>query len=1010
MRSLVTSCVIILAFVILLPGPASAQDTGAGTLIGVVTDPTGSVVPNAKISVTGTATQQVRTSTTDASGNYIFPALPFGSYDVTVNASGFATIRNTGLAVSVGTTTRLNVTLQVASSNQEISVAARADLVNSSNAETGGLFNPIQVTNLPLNGRNFLSLVSLVSGVRNDTSSSRQSFVINGAPPHQGINFMVDGTDATGIETGEIGGISTSSYQSTFTLGLDSIAEFVIHSSTFSAKYGRALGGVIETVTKSGTNAVHGNIFYYLRHNILNANTIQANAAGLPRPELRFNQYGANSGGPILRNKLFFWLGYEGLVRRTGVTNTYTVLSALGRASVIDPQIKSFVDTYLPLPDRPPTSNPNLALLVRNDVTAVQEDIGAARIDYNFSDADNLFFRYNIHQTDASSPVLGGFALNPGRQQLATLSETHVFSPSMTANLRLGFNRPVTNSVRNLPNPGISLSSIFTIAGNYLHDFPQSETIAGDFTKIKGPHTLQFGFELRWTVDSRIQDNGSTFTFFGGANQLPNLFKNLPDQLSQTDNIGGNAGFSGNYSFYFQDDYRVSRKLTLNMGLRWDYFLRPSERFGRVVGVEGSAFPVSRLHFKQPGQPLIPQDFAGFGPRFGFAYSLNDKTVIRGGAGIFVGNNYPAMTTAATSTYVPPSIPANLFNPAYTRSIDVFNRATTPNLTFPDNSFITPSQILQTLPPPSPIFVAPDWKNTNAYQWSMRVERALGANSTLSAGYNATRSVHVIGQDVFNVSRPLLGNTRENPLFGPISFRGTFNNAFYNGMETTFTHRFTKGLQFDANYTWSHVIDDIFGYAGQNDPGVTPQTNSRQMQRGNSAFDRRHEFKADYYYDLPLGKSWAGRGWNVGGIVRISSGAPYTVVTGATIGDGSHVQRPNLLCSNPSTGQSPGLFTPVLNPACFAVPSVPDPASGFFIGSLGRDTFTGPTSMNYDLNITKSTRITERFTHEFRAEFFNLFNNTNFNVPATALNDPNFGKILGAAAGREIQFAMKLLW
>ena len=180
-------------------------------------------------------------------------------------------------------------------------------------------------------------------------------------------------------------------------------------------------------------------------------------------------------------------------------------------------------------------------------------------------------------------------------------------STTMTANLRLGFNRPVTNSVRNLPNPGLSYQ-YFQHGRNYLHDFPPSpETIARDFTKVKASIRCNSALNC-WTVDSRIQDNSSTFTFFGGPNQLSNFFKNTPDQLSQTDNIGGNAGFSGNYSFYFQDDYRVNRKLTVNMGLRWDYFLRPSERFGRVVGVEGSVFPVSQLHFKQPGRPLIPQD------------------------------------------------------------------------------------------------------------------------------------------------------------------------------------------------------------------------------------------------------------------------------------------------------------------------------------------------------------------------------------------------------------------
>lgn len=1009
MRIILGTVVVLLSFLT----AASGQDTGAGTLVGVVTDASGSVVPGCRIVVTSTATQQVRSANADAAGAYTFPALPVGIYEVTVSTAGFATVHNTSVPISVGTTTRLNVALPVATAQEAISVVAQVDLVNTSNAESGGLFNPVQVTNLPMDGRNFLNLVSLETGVRNDTASSRQSFVINGAPPQQGMNFMVDGTDATGVETGEIGGISTSPYQSTFALGLDSIAEFVVHSSTYSAKYGRSLGGVIETVTKSGTNELHGNVFYFIRNDVLNANTTQANAARLSRPELRFNQYGGNAGGAIKPNKLFFWVGFEGLNRRTGVTDTYTVLSPLGRSSVVDPKIQSFVSTYMPLPNQPATaSNPYLALLVRNDVSSVREDIGTARVDYNWSSGDNLFFRYNNHDTDSTTPNLGGVTIYPGRQQLATVSWTHIFSPSMTANVRVGFNRPVTGNGTTRPNPGLSLTGIFSIGGGYLWDYPQSETIAADLTKIKGSHNFQMGFELRHTVDSRIQDNGSTFTFLGGANQMNNFFNNLPDQLSQTDNIGGNAGFSGNYSFYFQDDYKVSPKLTINMGLRWDYFIRPYERYGRVVGIEGSAFPMSQLHFKKPGDPLIPQDFKGFGPRIGFAYNLGNKTVIRGGVGIFVGLNYPAMTTAATSSYIPPVIPASLFNSAYTRSITYFNRSQWPNLAFPDNSFISPSAILQTLAVsgPSPIFVAPDWKNTDAYQWSMRVERALTANSTLSVGYNATRSIHIIGQDVFNVLRPLLGNTRENPAFGNITIRGTFNNAFYNGLQAGYTRRLAKGMQFDVNYTWSHSLDDIFGYAGQNDPGTTPQTTSRAAQYGNSAFDRRHDFKADYVYELPLGTKSALGGWSVSGITRISSGAPYTVVTGTNIGDGSHTQRPNLLCTNASTGQSPGLFVPLLNKACFASPTIPDPSTGFLVGNLGRNTFTGPSLINFDFSITKNTRITERLSHQFRVEAFNIFNNTNFNAPSASLNDPNFGKILGAAPGREMQFAMKLIW
>jgi hypothetical protein len=291
----------------------------------------------------------------------------------------------------------------------------------------------------------------------------------------------------------------------------------------------------------------------------------------------------------------------------------------------------------------------------------------------------------------------------------------------------------------------------------------------------------------------------------------------------------------------------------------------------------------------------------------------------------------------------------------------------------------------------------------------MRVERALSGNSTISVGYNATRALHIIGQDTYNTLSPLT-NTRENPVFGPITIRGTMNNSFYNGLQTGYTRRLTKGLQFDVNYTWSHSLDDIFGYAGQNDPGTTPQTTIRSEQYGNSAFDRRHEMKADYLYELPTGSNWALRGWSVAGIVRLSSGAPYTVVTGATIGDGSHVQRPNLLCANPTTGQSTGMNVPILNKSCFAAPTVADPTTGFLVGNLGRNTFTGPSLVNFDFSITKNTRISDKLTNQFRAEFFNVFNDTNFNPPSASLNDPNFGKILGAAPGREMQFAMKLIW
>ena len=1010
MRRLRTALMALVCAAVLSCLPVHAQE-GGGILMGSVTDSAGSLIPGAEVSVVNTGTQLTRSTKTDGLGNYVFSALPVGLYDVNVAHGGFASVKNTGVRIAVGTTSRLDVALEVAATAQQLTVEARVDVIRTDTAEAGVLFTPNQVTNLPLNGRNFLHLVSLQPGVRNSGAASRQSFVINGTPPQQGINFTVDGTDATGIETGEIGGIVMSSDRSTFALGLDSIAEFVVHSSTFSAKYGRTLGGFIETITKSGTNDLHGNVFYFFRNDALNANTIQANAAGLKRPQLRFNQFGANAGGPILKNKLFFWVGYEATRRRTGRTNTFTVLSDLGRASVVSPVIRQYVNDYIPLATHP-TSNPLLGLLIRNDVTRIREDIGTARADY-YIRGDNLFLRYNIHDSYATAPQLASPRndnLRPSRHELATLSWTHVFTAATTGNARLGFNRPYTASVTTGPNPRINVQNLFGPGGTYLHDYPQSLTLAADATHVRGSHNLGFGFELRQTVDSRIQDNGAAFTFFGGANQLQNFFNNRPDRLDQTDNIGGNAGFSGNYSFYFQDDWKVNRRLTLNLGLRWDYFIRPYERYGRVVGIEGSAFPLSQLRFKKPGEPLIPRDLTSFGPRFGFAWSASDKTVLRGGFGIYNAGSYPAMTTAATSTYVPPVIPRELFDPSYTRPIVYFTPADIPTLAYPDVSFITREALLQKLPAPSPIFPAPDWKNTYGYQWSFNVERAVFSSSRFNAAYVGTRSLKIIGQDTFNLNRPLMGNTRENPAFGPITIRGSFNNAIYHALQTTFSRQLSNGLLFNLYYTWAHSIDDIFGFAGQNDPGVTPQTNDRRQQRASSAFDIRHEFKADYHYDLRLGSSgWYAAGWSIGGVTRLNSGQPYTVVTGGNIGDAVHTQRPDLVCADASTGRSPGLSVSLLNRACFATPKV-NPETGFAVGNLGRNTFTGPSYVNFDFNLTKSTRIGERLTHQFRTEFFNAFNNTNFNNPITALNNPDFGVIRGAASGREIQFAMKLIW
>jgi hypothetical protein len=278
-----------------------------------------------------------------------------------------------------------------------------------------------------------------------------------------------------------------------------------------------------------------------------------------------------------------------------------------------------------------------------------------------------------------------------------------------------------------------------------------------------------------------------------------------------------------------------------------------------------------------------------------------------------------------------------------------------------------------------------------------------------------SKTWNIIGEEVVNTTEPLLGNLRPNPNFSNITLRGSINSAHYNSVQAAFNRRLGRGLQINAYYTWSKSIDNIFGFSSINDPGVTPQNTDLNLQRAPSTFNVPQELKVDYYYELPT-DSWTAlpklvrQGWAINGITRANSGNPYTVTTGGTTGDGVHTQRPNLVCTNGFTPASPGLFALVLNPACFQVPKTPDPQTGLLIGNLGRNTFYGPSSVNFDFSIFKDTRITERFKNELRVEFFNIFNKANFQAPVTTLNNPNFGRILAANPGRQIQLAMKIIW
>jgi outer membrane receptor protein involved in Fe transport len=357
-----------------------------------------------------------------------------------------------------------------------------------------------------------------------------------------------------------------------------------------------------------------------------------------------------------------------------------------------------------------------------NDVSPVQEDIGTSRWDYRISDKDNFFIRYNIYKSNGYTPGINPLTNNviTNQQQLGTVSLVHVFGPTTTMDLRTGVNRlPTSQTYPGAPDPGINVSGILSITGGYQYNAATAYTYAGDVTKVRGRHTLAMGFEYHTTRVNRDQRGNNVYNFLASSTQLSNFFQNIPDQLASASVIGGNSGGSGSVSAYFEDSFKQSRKLTLTAGLRYDYYLRPTEKFGRIIGLEGSPFPLSNLQFKKPGDEVINPDYLGFGPRLGVAYTPTARTVIRGGFGIFLGLNYPALTTAAAYTFVPPAIPADLYDPYYAQTAITFTRQQLSNLSYPNISFLTPQALLQNAPAPSPNFPMPDWRNTESAQYKL---------------------------------------------------------------------------------------------------------------------------------------------------------------------------------------------------------------------------------------------------------------------------------------------------
>ncbi len=1022
--SLTTRRIAMLVCLFFILASTAIAQLDTGSLVGVVRDKSGAVLPGADVKVTNTKTGLVYQVTTGSAGEYEVPGLPAGPYRVEATHSGFKTGVVAGIVLYATDRRSADVSLDVGSASEQITVTAEITTVNTQTSETGASITSKQVANLPLNGRDFTSLIALVPGSVT-TGGFGQNSLGGYETTFAGVNVLLDGADATRIDVNATSTQLGRQESRISRASIDSIEEFKVMSSTYSAEYGRSSGDIVNVITKSGGNTFHGSVFEFFRNDAMDAN----NYFATQKTPLRLNQFGGNLGGPIVKNKLFFFVNYEG-VRQIVSTpiglGTVAVMTGAAREGAV-PAMVPVVDS-LPLPNVPGPvifvgAGPGGTDIVRDDLgyfvgalrNTLREDTGSVKVDYHAGSKDSFSFRYNIADSFTSTQygiADGQVSPSTSRNHLLKGTWNHTFRPTMLNEFGVAFNRPQTDSLGGGGNfPifqcssfwGCSPANTFGAAPGpalFSSRRPQhSLQFLDTMTWIKGRHSVRAGFDIRRVVTHDALDPQEFLAF----DSITDFLANAGFQLSTLGHTM--VGVQNvNYGFFLQDDIRLTPRFTVNLGVRYDY---NSVLQGDLI----QNFDIATLTFQQLGAGLYKPDRNNFAPRVGFSWDPygQGKTVIRGGFGVFYN---PLLTGAALS------LAGNLQQGFNVNIIDLaFGlRSCTPP--FPNSPFLSypvPSP-LPTCDPPLPPNVNsldPNMRDTYSMHWSFGVQQEVAKSTILEVSYVGNRGVKLpagaayAGQEL-NLSP--FGGTELSDSFGQIRRLGNFVNSNYHGLQASLRRHFGNGLNVDANYTWSHELDDgvnILGAAYQDSHNPKGDYSSGDI-------DVRHNFTIGLVYDIPTANRLPGRlakGWTVTSIVQARTGLPVLVAVSAPF-LGIDQLRPNLV-----PGQS-------IRPANYSAPFhqinraafVPPPAGQF--GNTARNIATGPGFAQVDLGISKTTQLNEHLGLQFGGQVFNLLNHPNFANPSGIWDDPlNFGRStgtvnnhLGTGTSRQVQLVMKLIF
>jgi hypothetical protein len=1134
--------------VLCLSTTSLAQTSTTGLLKGVVTDPSGRLVSHAAVRVTNQGTHEERNVKTGGDGAYVVPLLPPGSYEIDVDAAGFSRATLSGVAITVTETTVFNVPLKVGSASTTVEVNGAPLIVETSTNALGDVVNTAQVESLPLVNRNFTQIMTLSAGVIASVTRADELGAGSGGqiPTTEGAGENVNGARASDINF-RMDGVDVNDYDASgFGVPIpnpDTIQEFKVQTGMYDAEYGRDAGANVDLVTKSGTNSFHGNVFEFWRNDVLNANDFFFNENGVPRPELKQNQFGGTLGGPILKNKLLFFGSYQGTRQINGVAGRQTFYSPLttddrSAASIgalfagqqglqyifgppgfgppiaadgsnINPVALALLQMKLPNGQYLfPTANPATDLVSVSQPATFNENQYMGNADYIQSSKNTVQARFFTALTNTTNPFGGqSFGGNlPGAPStsglnylVASLNDNYVFKPNLFNQIRLAYDRisslttphspftfsgiGVDSSAQNNDKPSVTIAGSDNFnAGIYSPNAQDLFSLEDNVAWVHGRHSFRFGggvtraylvnsgeeyygqINFHGWPDFLLGLNGAQNGTAGIPGFPPNGFSNVLYSLQLLGVLAGH-GRTWEISGYTQDDYRVTSKLTLNLGLRWEWLPPFTNTGGRATNInpalinpnppaggslqgyvvpENWNFPVPAGVVKSNINGFVPGSGNNtWGPRLGFAYSVlphSDRIVLRGGYGIYysavTGNSQfqsiPGLPWADISVFVPPLNGAASFAQPFQEPIP-------PLSAFPFFEPYSPNSDL------SPIATQQTVRPGITQEFALNVQTEITPTLALQVGYVGSNANHLIYSHSINqaglatTANPIRGQTTSTlsnltlrvPYegFDPANFleQGSEGRSNFNALEITLKKNLSHGLQFLSAYTWSKtmstgaatVVGSTFG------GGTVGDQNNLYAGYGIANFSRPNRLIVSPIYEFPHlnhGDGLAGKltsGWAVSAVVTLQSGTAMAFLNNnsnnlfGTSSDFAYLNLSNAGCNgNLSVGGSVrSRLNEYFNTNCFTEPPTISSDGGTGFGNTKPGLMRGPSQHNVDLSLRKTTRLAERSSLEFRAEFFNVFNSTQFNNPDTTFSDgaPSFGQITSTSVAPRIgQLALKL--